>query len=132
MNVAKHTFLVGIVLFLFVGAFGVSQTEMATKPGGSMTGCPLMGVPALCHMSPLTHAFTLQDMLIMIPFSGIFMFFITLLLALSVISLVPLFLNTPSLSAKLFKRPPARRSGFPPRFALQEAFSNGILHSKAY
>ena len=88
--------------------------------------------PHSATMSPLEHAFTLQNMLTAIPFSGIFALFIALLVSLSIIPLVPL---PWGISFKLLEphiRPPARKDRFISRHSLQDAFSNGILNSKAF
>ncbi len=115
---------------LAVAIFGFSS-GMVTNADGTMSSCPNMGVPALCHMSPLEHAFSLQNMLTSIPFSGVFAFLIFLLLALATLLLVPIiWTNFVVLLEYVSHSPPPNT--YVLRHTLQEAFSNGILNSKAF
>ncbi|MHB8710001.1 MAG: hypothetical protein ACYC6X_00375 [Minisyncoccota bacterium] len=132
MNTLKYFLLTSIAAFFLLGSFGLTHLTMNTGAEGQMSGCPLMGIPALCHMSPLEHAFTFQNMLTAIPFSGIFAFLISILLALSIVLLAPVLL---SIATDLFEPligPPTRTNRLIPRHSFQEAFSNGIIHSKAF
>ena len=132
MSVAKQAVLASVAAFLFVGAFGIAQTGMTMSTDGPMTGCPFMGIPALCHMSPLEHALTLQNMLVAIPFAGILLLLISLL---SSFVEIPFFRGVwQIMSAFLWPlhAPPLRIAVRVSRHALQDAFSNGIIHSKAY
>ncbi len=132
MGAVKYILLTSVVAFLFVCAPGITQLGMSTDIDGQTSNCPLMGMPALCHMSPLEHAFALQNILTVVPFSGIFALFAALLLALSIVLLAPVLL---SIAVNLFKPPPGtptRTDRFVPQHSLQEAFSNGILNSKAF
>ncbi|MHB1163225.1 MAG: hypothetical protein ACYCZZ_01725 [Minisyncoccota bacterium] len=132
MSVAKQVVLASIAVFLFVGAFGVAETAMTMGSDGHMAGCPLMGIPALCHMSPLEHASALQNMFAAIPFAGVLLFLVSLLLTLVGI---PLFRSTWQIVRAFFwpiHAPPLRTSTYISQHSLQDAFSNGILHSKAY
>lgn len=132
MSVAKFALLASLVSFLVAGTFGMANAGMSMSTDGHMSGCPLMGVPALCHMSPLEHAFTLQNMLTAIPFSGIFTLLISILLAFSIAFLAPLVWLNLAVLFEPIVRPPSSRDRLISRHALQEAFSNGILNSKAF
>ncbi|MDE2173572.1 MAG: hypothetical protein KGJ31_03280 [Patescibacteria group bacterium] len=132
MSVAKRTILLGAAALLFTGTFGLTSAAATMNSTGAMPGCPLMGIPALCHMSPLDHAFILQSMLTVVPFSGIFAFLVALLVSLSITTLVPLLWSVRLDFLEPQLRPPTRRDGFVSRHSLQEAFSNGILHSRAF
>ncbi|HQU08158.1 MAG: hypothetical protein B7X04_00080 [Parcubacteria group bacterium 21-54-25] len=59
MSPRKFILLNGIAALLFVGTFGITIGASMMNANGHMSGCPLMGVPTVCHMSPLDHAFTL-------------------------------------------------------------------------
>lgn len=132
MRAVKYMLLAGVASFFLVGAFGFAQVGMGMDSTGDMSGCPLMGIPALCHMSPLEHAFMLQNVFTAVPSTGMFAFLISILLALSIVFLTPLLRGV---DISLFKPPLhllTRKRGTIPRHSLQEAFSNGILHSKAF
>ena len=116
---------------LAVAIFGFSS-GMTTNADGKMSSCPNMGVPSLCHMNPLEHAFSLQSMLTAVPFSGIFTLLISLLLAFSIVFLAPLAWLNLSILFKSILRPPPRSAGFISRHTLQEAFARGILNSRAF
>lgn len=132
VNALKYILLSSIAAFFFVGPFGLSHLAMGTSANGNMSGCPFMGIPALCHMNPLEHAFALQNMFATIPFAGIFAFFISLLLTLVGIPLLRNFWRSISASPRSISAPPPIAYAYIPRHTLQEAFSNGILHSKAF
>ncbi len=133
MSPRKFILLNGIAALLFVGTFGTTIGASMMNANGHMSGCPLMGVPTGRHMSPLDHAFTLQNMLATIPFSGVFASFVLFLLALAMVALI-----TPTLWSSIgnfiepLLEPPARAHRYIPRHTLQEAFSNGVLHSRAF
>ncbi len=121
-----------VTVLLFLGLIGVTYSPMSPGPSGHMSGCPFMGGPALCHMSPLDHAYGLQNMLTAVPFSGVFAFFVLLLLALTIVAAAPIVWNSISILLEPLLKPPVRAYRFIPRHTLQEAFSNGILHSKVF
>ena len=141
MQIRKILITLSLVIFLLVGAAGVTYSGVMMpalhslgeegSTGGPMFGCPFMGVPALCSMGQLEHAFTLQQMLMAVPFADLFAFLILLLIALSVAFLAALFRHRIPVPLPLL-RPPSRTHRAIPRHTLQEAFASGILHSKAF
>lgn len=131
MKTTKYILLMSIVGFLLASTFGLAQLGMSMDSAGHMPGCPFMGVPALCHMSPLEHAFTLQNMLTAIPFSGIFALLVSILLALAITLLAPIWKGLGILFEPVV-RPSSRMYTLIPRHTLQEAFASGILNSKAF
>ena len=132
MRLIKQILIVGAILFLFAGTFGITQTGMAANDSKQMSGCPFAGVSALCHMSPLEHAFMLQNTLTAVPFSVLLAFFTSLLVAISIIFLAPIIWNSTCFLFEPILRPPARTYRTIPRYTLQEAFASGILNSKAF
>ena len=134
MSFAKHAILLSVIGFLAVGSFGLGSAGIVMhNTDGKMSGCPLVGVPAVCHMSPLDHAFALQGMLTTaVPFGGLFALIVSLLLAFSFIPLIPFMRK----SLELFSGPSRRSSSVRDkilfRHTLQEAFARGILNSKAF
>ncbi len=131
VTLTRNLIIVSAVGLLLATSFGASYFPMHVGTDGKMSGCPLMGVPALCHMNPLEHAFTLQNMLTAVPFSGIFALLVSILLALAITLVAPLCKSLGILSEPIL-RPPTRRDRFVSRHSLQEAFSGGILNTKAF
>ena len=143
MQIRKILITLSLIIFLLVGAAGVAYSGVMMpalhslgeggSTGGPMFGCPFMGVPALCSMGQLEHAFTLQAMLTAIPPSGMFAFLVSILVALSLASLAsPSWWGSVLALFKPLLRPLSRTRMALPRHALQGAFANGILHSKAF
>ena len=131
-NIQKRILVLGAIAFVAVGLLSFTNFGMSTNADGQMLGCPFMGIPTLCQMNHLDHAFALQNMLVAVPFSGIFTLLISILLVLSLVLLAPVFL---SIVVNLFEpllHPPRRTSRLVPRNTLQEAFSNGLLNSRAF
>lgn len=134
MSVAKYAVLLGLVGFLLLASFGIGRLGMTTGVDGKMFDCPLAGVPSLCHMSPIEHAFTLQSLLnTATPFSGIFALVISILLTFTLVLLGPFFWRSLRRSNnELTPGAPLTRHRFVPRHTLQEAFARGILNSKVF
>lgn len=92
---------------------------------GQMTNCPFMGTPAICNMSAQEHLAAWQSMFSTIP-TQIFL----------LLSLLLLVVRTPF--RYLTYKPPQLlyfqpKEKFAPVFNhLQEAFSSGLINSKAY
>ena len=134
MSFAKYAILLSVIGFLVAGSFGLGSAGIVmNNTNGKMSGCPLIGVPAFCHMSPLDHAFALQSMLTTaIPFSGLFALIVSMLLAFSFIPLIPFMWTGLKPLSKSSERPPSARGKILFRHTLQEAFARGILNSKAF
>ncbi|MHB1769881.1 MAG: hypothetical protein ACYCPH_02255 [Minisyncoccota bacterium] len=130
MNTLKYFLLSGIATFFFISPLGV-HFAMPLGPGGEMSGCPLMGTPALCHMSPFAHASALQNMFVAIPFAGIFAILIALLFALVAIPLIRANWKIGTFLKFVYAPPPQANASLP-RNVLQKAFARGIIHSKAF
>lgn len=129
----KRLFFAGALAFIFSGTLGFTQSEMRMDSQGGMTNCPLMGIPVLCHMSPLDHAFTLQGMLTAaIPFRDLFALIVSMLLVFAFIPLAPFIWRGLEPFSKSSGRPPSVRDKTLFRHSLQEAFARGILNSKAF
>jgi hypothetical protein len=131
VTTSKYILVTLATIFFVISSIGVSYIGMSMGASGQMSGCPLMGVPALCHMSPLEHAFTLQNMLTAVPFSGMFALLVSILLALAITLLASIWKDLGILFEPVL-RPPSRARELILRHSLQEAFSNGILNSKAF
>jgi flagellar biosynthesis protein FlhB len=116
-------------IFLMAGIFGLSHAGMTMEPDGSMSGCPFMGATAVCNMSPLEHVAAWQSMFTATTSENTLAALLFLILAAISVVLVLGEHIFPEVRGPLFYRPP-RFSFF--RHSLQEAFSNGILNSRAY
>lgn len=132
MKVSSFAWFIGAILFVYLGSFGITGGALTANANGAMSGCPLSGAPALCHMSPLDHASTLQTMLTAVPSLSLFALLTALLISLAFVFLAPLLW---SLITVFFKTivglsPAANRTI--PRHALQEAYASGVLNSKAF
>ncbi|HUY05532.1 MAG TPA: hypothetical protein VMV62_02330 [Candidatus Paceibacterota bacterium] len=131
MSIGKYALLGWTASLLFIGTLGMAGGMEMLSSAGGMQDCPLMGVPAVCHMTPLDHAFALQHLLTVPPSSGLLTFLIALL-ALSIPFLAPRIGDVAILSAEHAVRAPPRMRTIALRHSLQEAFASGILHSKAF
>ena len=132
MNLARSLVFVSAATFLFIGTFGIGSAGMTTNSRGQMSGCLFTGSPTICHMSPLEHAFEVQNMFTAIPLMDIFLPLLSILLSFSFVLLAPLIWRSVSFLFKPILRFSRGRYKYIPRHTLQEALSLGILNSKAY
>ena len=132
MRLRNMPIALSVAIFLFAGTVATAHPRTMMGTDGHMLGCPFMGVPALCAMDQLEHAFTLQAMLTAIPLSDFFAFLVSILVALSLAFLASSLWNRTLALFEPLLRPPSRTRRALPRHALQGAFANGILHSKAF
>ncbi len=130
---AKKTLLVSLLItFMFVGGFGVFHFGMDMDMEGGMSGCPFMGMTAICEMTPYEHISEWQAAFTTLPHTNT----LTLLL----ISLLALFISLAWLGRipirpPLSLAPPVRytqREEKPIVNLLQELFSSGILNPKLF
>lgn len=130
-NLKKAALSFLVLAFVFGTLFGVSHFGMGTKMmGGQMGPCPLMPGVAICNMTPLQHIAAAQTMFNTLPQQNNILLLLLMLLA-SIITAAVLsrsFLSPPKTVLPRFV-PRQEYVSFSP---LQEAFSNGILHSKVF
>jgi|SRR3989338_4925275 len=119
-----------IAASLSVSLFGAAHLGMDSGMGGQMGPCPLMPGVAICNMTPLQHMAAAQSMFTTLPQSSDILSLLLMLLA-SVIAAAVL--------SKIFLAPPpsvprrfVSRREYIPFSPLLEAFSNGVIHSKAF
>ena len=130
MTAPKFVLLSIVVVALAFASLGIASAGMSMAPGGHMSGCPLSG-SALCHMSPLEHAFALQNILTMAArLTNVVFALIAMLLA--IVPLLRRNCRSAGLLCGLHFRPPLSSGATVPRHGLQEAFARGIIHSKAF
>lgn len=132
MKVSTFVWLIGVILFVFLGSFGITGWTMPSNADGVMSGCPLSGAPALCHMNPLEHAFTLQTMLTAVPSFSLIALLTALLISLAFVFIAPFLWSIIAVFFESAIGPPLAASKTIPRHSLQEAYASGILNSKAF
>ncbi len=129
-NVTKTAFCLLVVAIVLTSFFGAAHLGMDSGMGGQMGPCPLMPGVAICNMTPLQHMAAAQSMFTTLPQSSDIFSLLLMLLA-SVIAATVL--------SKTFLAPPpsvptrfVTRREYIPFSPLLEAFSNGVIHSKAF
>ena len=122
-----------LLAFLVVGLFGLFHFAVNMNNGGEALGCPFMNTPTLCAMNPFYHIAVWQSM-----FAASFLketFSLLALIALLGI-LFTFILRNFGLTGDMPRSVTRVRQILVRTFAvinpLQEAFSNGILHSKIF
>lgn len=96
----------------------------------SMPGCSLMGMTAVCQMNPLEHIGMWQSLLTFLPQTQDLL---ALLLSLLLLTFGFLWLRLlPKSIQRVRLRQYLQKNYIPPSHPLQELFSSGILHSKAF
>ncbi len=123
-------FSLGLLTLLIMSSFGVLHLGMNMGPNGTMSDCPFSLGGSLCTMTPLQHIAAAQSL------------FSTLLVQKNILSLflllissviIFIFFSKSTSSPKLLSYNYAvDREYVAPRGFLQEAFSRGVLHSKAF
>jgi lipoprotein signal peptidase len=124
-----------VVLFLailLVGPFGIPRFGIDTLLNGQMVLCPFMHGGSVCNMTPLEHAGAAHSMFNVLP-SGRDSFLTLLFLLTSVFLVIFLvqkkFCSLARLVSRIFIPHDDYRLPYRP---LQEAFSNGLIHSRAF
>lgn len=132
----KHGLARNMLLGLFIGALISSGllvvAHVALGGDGQMGSCPLMPGVAVCNLTPFQHMAGLQSLSNALPqVGGVFSLMILLLLSIAIA--VTLVRNTHIvLPMDATKTQVIRQRPVPLLRLLQEAFSNGIIHSKAF
>lgn len=129
VKTALHAFVIIFVLTAFLGA---SHWGMDVKTEGAMGLCPFMPGVVICNMTPLEHISAAQSMFNTLPQDkNVFVLLILLLAAAISISLLYQWkLLFPPVIQRIGSG--LRREDAPLLRPLQEAFSNGIIHSRAF
>lgn len=129
----KLVLFMGLATFLLFGTLGLGHIGMGMESTVS-SNCPFMpGMTAVCKMNPLEHIAAWQSMFTAIPVEKVFILSLLLLFALL---LARSLIKKITWDVEILRNfaPPLwqTRNPFIPRYALQEAFSNGIIHSKVF
>ena len=126
-------FTLGVAIFLWIGFLGLAYSTPSMQMDEQASNCPFMDVTALCAMNPLGHLVMWQEMFTASPQQNTLSLFILLVLLLSFVFARGLHLprtGSHLLHNKLYFI--QHFSFVPPLLATQEAFSKGILNSKAF
>ncbi len=119
-------------LFL-LGSLGFMHFGMSEMGGVPTSNCPLMpGMTSVCNMNLLEHVAAWQSMFTTIipaekTFALMLLFLFALLSARALVAKIKWTFGPPQ--NHILQR---TRSLFVPHYALQEAFSNGIIHPKVF
>lgn len=132
MKMSTFAWFIGVALFVFLGSFGITGGAMPLNENGAMSDCPLSGAPAVCHMSPLEHAFALQTMLTAVPSFSLFALLAALLISLTLVLIAPFPWSIIAVFFESTTGPPPVANRTIQRHSLQEAYASGILNSKAF
>lgn len=128
MKTALYFLIVATVCAAF---FAASHVGMDAQMGGQMGPCPLMPGVVICNMTPLQHIAAAQTMFTALPRLSDILSLLLLLLA-AVIAAAFLSRNIFPPPKSTLPRRFAHRNEHVPFSSLLEAFSNGIIHSKAF
>lgn len=120
--------VVGFVVAGNSGLVHLGMNDMVMSE--TMPGCSLMGMSAVCQMSPLEHLGMWQNLFTFLP--KVEDLFAPLILLLTLALGVTWFSWLPRRILKTDVRYRIRHGYVPPLRPLQELFSSGILHSKAF
>lgn len=120
-------FVVVLATFLWSGSMGMPQDTT-----GQMSSCPIMGVVALCEMSPLVHVAKWQNLFSALPERGGALFLAIVALSLSMIFLLRRARYSPGLFVVPLWMLGSKAVSIPIPSTLQEAFSDGILNPKIF
>lgn len=127
----KIFFLIAATItVLFASSAGMPG--MTTNADGHMSNCPLMGVAALCNMSPLEHIAAWQNIFAALPFKKAAALASLLLLVSFTIFFLRDFWDTSRLQSVAVHRQRFRRRARNVHDEIQEAFSDGILNPKVF
>lgn len=136
-KIARVFLFLGLIAFLFLGSFGLSQTSMLMMDADgtmAMSTCPFMSEHAVvCNMHLLEHIAAWQsvftNVLLQQNSAMLILLLLTALIAGSVwIGLWRSWVEDVSKRVHYVRR----RDPVPLLSSLQELFSNGILHAKAF
>jgi len=120
-----------VVGYLFAGFIGVSHIGMGQEMNGQMMGCPFMPGVVICNMTPMQHIAAAQSMFnasVQTDFSTFVLLLLSFLITAALSKLRPL----PKPRFVQATVVPHIQIFGSPRFALQEAYAQGILNPKLF
>lgn len=124
---------IGTAVFFLVATFGIwNVVGMEIGFGGQMADCPFMSGGVICNMTPLQHITASQNLFTVLPqqkdTAFLVLFFTAVFIAFTTSFLRPFL--PPRLSVILSLA--SNREYILFHRSLQEAFSQGILHSRRF
>lgn len=131
-NRAKIALTLVIALILISAFLGVFHSAGSTTMTGQPGTCPFMPGVVICNMTPMQHIAAAQSLFNALPFHTDFASLLLALLA-ALIGFLPFLRRTFALQLETVRHVLATTLVHTsPRFALQEAYSRGILNSKLF
>lgn len=128
----KPLFALAVFAFLFGGTFNLAHAGMSMEDG-QMSGCPFVpGMSAICTMNPLEHIAAWQSMFTIVPAEKTFAFLLLFLFALLAVRALRTKIRWTFDLLQSYTSPQRTSNVFVPRYALQEAFSDGIINPKVF
>lgn len=119
----------GLATFIFLNVFALSSFSIPTDATYDMAGCPLMGMTAICQTNPIGHIRAWQDMFTTTATRTASNFALALLAVYLIILFTKQGIYLEIRAPVRYRRRDSSAFFISP---LQEAFSNGILHSKVF
>lgn len=130
--VYKPLFVLAVVAMLLTASFGGAHVGMDPDMQGQMSGCPFMGMSAICNMTPLEHITAWQNMFTTLPQQkDLFALFFALFGAV-VAFLWMKYRFDPPIGAVEPIQKISYQAYIPLATALQELFARGILNPKPF
>lgn len=128
----KVAFSALVVMFIFSGFLGAAHWGMDMQMEGAKGLCPLMPGVVICKMTPLQHVAAAQSLFNTLPQQNDIATLLMLLLATAVIAHLLFGMQWAQSQSTQSRHFSKRRKYVPLALALQEAFADGIIHSKAF
>lgn len=129
---AKIALTALVVMFIFSGFLGVAHWGMDMQIEGVKGLCPFMPGVVICNMTPLQHMAAAQSLFNALPQQNDITALLMLLLATAILAHLLFGKQWAPSPSTLSHRFSTRREYVPLALALQEAFADGIVHSKAF
>lgn len=130
----RKILLCAVFAFFAVAIAGPAYVPMPMNDDGTMANCPYLGITALCTMQPLEHVAALQNMLAALPAKIAGIFAAIVLLAFILFLTLADRRNAGAVRYAAFSPigKHRRQSALSIPDAIRDAFSRGILHTKAF
>lgn len=130
IRLQKISISIALVAFLALGVFGLANFGMTMSADGHMSGCPFMGMAAVCQMNPFEHISALQNMFLTTAAENtLALLLLTIIATVGWIGNIFGFRLYPEVRAPLLRRLPIFSFT---KSSLEEAYSNGILNPKIF
>lgn len=128
----KPLLVFAAVAMLLAASFGGAHIGMDSDMQGQMSGCPFMGMAAICNMTPLEHISAWQNMFTTLPQQkDLFALLFALFGAVAAFLWMKYRFDPPSKAVVPIQKI-SYQAYIPLATALQELFARGILNPKPF